>query len=87
MPEGLKTAQSAQNPSMEAADLHRRERQAFGGTIRWEAAFFGWLAAIGLAALMVAMVDRWAAWPSASPTSRTARARRRRRSASPAGRS
>jgi hypothetical protein len=39
-----------------AAALHRRERQAYGGSIQWEAAFFGWLAAIGLSALMVAMV-------------------------------
>ena len=39
-----------------ASALHRREQQAFGGTIQWEAAFFGWLAAIGLAAILVAMV-------------------------------
>ena len=39
-----------------ASALHRRERQAFGGTIQWEAAFFGWLAAMGLAAIVVAMV-------------------------------
>jgi hypothetical protein len=39
-----------------ASALHRRERQAFGGSIQWEAAFFGWLAAIGLAAILVAMV-------------------------------
>lgn len=32
-----------------------RQRRAFGGSIQWEAAFFGWLAAIGLAALLVAM--------------------------------
>ena len=32
-----------------------REREAYGGAIQWEAAFFGWLAAIGLAALLVAM--------------------------------
>jgi ABC-type multidrug transport system fused ATPase/permease subunit len=39
-----------------ASALHRRERQAYGGTIQWEAAFFGWLAAIGLSALLVAIV-------------------------------
>ena len=38
-----------------ASALHRREQQAFGGAIQWEAAFFGWLAAIGLAAILVAM--------------------------------
>ena len=36
--------------------LHRRERQAYGGAIQWEAALFGWLAAIGLSALLVALV-------------------------------
>ena len=39
-----------------ASALHRREEQAYGGTIQWEAAFFGWLAAIGLSALLVAVV-------------------------------
>jgi hypothetical protein len=38
-----------------ASALHRRERQAYGGTIQWETAFFGWLAAVGLAAILVAM--------------------------------
>lgn len=38
-----------------ASALRRRERQAYGGAIQWEAAFFGWLAAIGLAAILVAM--------------------------------
>jgi hypothetical protein len=39
----------------DASALHRRERLAYGGQIQWEAAFFGWLAAIGLAAILVAM--------------------------------
>lgn len=34
----------------------RRERQEFGGQIQWEAAFFGLLAAVGLAACLVAAV-------------------------------
>ena len=38
------------------ATLHRREEQAYGGAIQWEAALFGWLAAIGLSALLVALV-------------------------------
>lgn len=38
------------------AALHRREQQAFGGAIQWEAALFGWLAAVGLSALLVALV-------------------------------
>jgi len=41
---------------VEAEGLYQRERQAFGGTIQWEASFFGWLAAVGFAALAVAMV-------------------------------
>ena len=39
-----------------ASALHRRGRQAYGGAIQWEAAFFGWLAAVGLSALLVALV-------------------------------
>ena len=42
--------------AIEPAVLHRRERQEFGGTIQWEAAFFGLLAGFGLAALLAAMV-------------------------------
>jgi hypothetical protein len=34
----------------------RRERQEFGGQIQWESAFFGLLAAVGLAACLVATV-------------------------------
>jgi hypothetical protein len=40
----------------DATAVHQRERQAFGGEVQWEAAFFGWLAAIGLAAMLVAIV-------------------------------
>jgi hypothetical protein len=39
-----------------ASALHRREQQAYGGAIQWEAALFGWLAAVGLSALLVALV-------------------------------
>jgi hypothetical protein len=38
-----------------ASAMHRREHQAYGGAIQWEAAFFGWLVATGLAAILVAM--------------------------------
>ena len=47
---------SQEQTRLAASALHRRERQAYGGTIQWEAAFFGWLAAIGLSALLVAIV-------------------------------
>jgi hypothetical protein len=46
---------TAERTRLAASALHRRERQAYGGSIQWEAAFFGWLAAIGLAAILVAM--------------------------------
>jgi hypothetical protein len=41
--------------AIEPAVLHQRERQEFGGTIQWEAAFFGLLAAFGLCAMLGAM--------------------------------
>lgn len=39
-----------------ASAMQRRQRQAYGGAIQWEAAFFGWLVAVGLAAILVALV-------------------------------
>lgn len=39
-----------------ASAIQRRQRQAYGGSIQWEAAFFGWLVAIGLAAILIALV-------------------------------
>jgi hypothetical protein len=53
--EGIPEEGSAERTRLTASTLHRRERQAFGGRIQWEAAFFGWLASIGLAAILVAM--------------------------------
>ena len=53
--EGIPEEGSAERTRLTASALHRRERQAFGGRIQWEAAFFGWLASIGLAAILVAM--------------------------------
>lgn len=47
---------TAERTRLMASALHRRERQAFGGAIQWEAVFFGWLAAIGLAVMLAAMV-------------------------------
>jgi hypothetical protein len=35
---------------------HKRERDDFGG-LRWEAAFFGWLVAVGVAALLTALLS------------------------------
>jgi hypothetical protein len=46
---------SAERTRVMASALHRRERQAFGGAIQWEAAFFGLLAAIGLAVTLGAV--------------------------------
>jgi hypothetical protein len=46
---------SAERTRLMASALHRRERQAFGGAIQWEAAFFGLLATIGLLVMLAAM--------------------------------
>ncbi len=40
----------------EPAMLRRRGRERFGGRIQWETVFFGLLAAVGLAAVLVAML-------------------------------
>jgi hypothetical protein len=37
-------------------DLHARQREEFGG-FAWGSAFFGWLVAVGLAALLVALLS------------------------------
>jgi len=37
-------------------DVHARQREEYGG-INWGAAFFGWLAAIGIAALLTAILS------------------------------
>jgi hypothetical protein len=52
---GLRTGVHAQNLGVDTAEIHLREREEFGGTIQWEAAFFGLLAAFGLCGMLVAM--------------------------------
>ena len=47
---------TSERARLAASAMHRREEQAYGGAIQWEAAFFGWLVAIGLAAILIAMV-------------------------------
>jgi MFS family permease len=37
-------------------DVHRRQREEFGG-LSWGSAFFGWLVAVGLAALLIALLS------------------------------
>jgi hypothetical protein len=39
-----------------ADDVHRRQREEFGG-FRWGSAFFGWLVAVGVAALLTALLS------------------------------
>lgn len=46
---------SAERTRLMASALHRRERQAFGGAVQWEAAFFGLLATLGLLIVLAAM--------------------------------
>ena len=43
-------------PAPSARDVHARQREEFGG-INWGAAFFGWLVAIGVAALLTAILS------------------------------
>jgi hypothetical protein len=43
-------------PPTAPIELRRRERERFGRRIQWETVFFGLLAAVGLAALLVAML-------------------------------
>jgi hypothetical protein len=59
---GVASSPTAERPrirprtGVEATALRRREAEEFGGRIQWEAVFFGLLAAVGLAALLAAMV-------------------------------
>jgi hypothetical protein len=55
-PDDIPEQGTPEQTRLAASAMHRREHQAYGGTIQWEAAFFGWLVAIGLAAILVAMV-------------------------------
>ena len=43
-------------PAPFSRDVHARQREEFGG-INWGAAFFGWLVAIGVAALLTAILS------------------------------
>jgi hypothetical protein len=43
-------------PAPSPRDVHARQRDEFGG-INWGAAFFGWLVAIGVAALLTAILS------------------------------
>jgi hypothetical protein len=52
---------------------HRRERAEFGG-LRWGAAFFGWLVAVGVAALLAALLSAAGAAIGITETSQDAAA-------------
>src|SRR5687768_6260161 len=43
-------------PAPSPRDVHARQRDEYGG-INWGAAFFGWLVAIGVAALLTAILS------------------------------
>jgi hypothetical protein len=49
------TAPPAERPTPAAREIRERQREAFGG-FNWGAAFFGWLVAVGLAALLTSIV-------------------------------
>ena len=46
----------AQRSRPAADEVDRRQREEFGG-LRWACAFFGWLVAVGLAALLIALLS------------------------------
>ena len=43
-------------PAPNVDDAHRRQREEFGG-LSWGSAFFGWLVAVGLAVLLIALLS------------------------------
>jgi hypothetical protein len=45
-----------QRPAPHPEEVHRRQREEFGG-LSWGSAFFGWLVAVGLATLLIALVS------------------------------
>ena len=55
------TTAARQAPERRSADpvldnVHRRQREEFGG-LSWGSAFFGWLVAVGLAVLLIALLS------------------------------
>jgi cytochrome bd-type quinol oxidase subunit 2 len=56
----MRTSPTAERPSITAPtapiELRRREQESVGHRIQWETTFFGLLAAVGLAGLLVAML-------------------------------
>jgi MFS family permease len=49
-------APSRRNATPTPDDLRRRQREEYGG-LSWGSAFFGWLVAVGLAALLIALLS------------------------------
>ena len=43
-------------PAPNVDDAHRRQREEFGG-LSWGSAFFGWLVAVGVATLLIALLS------------------------------
>jgi hypothetical protein len=43
-------------PREQVNELHKRQREEFGG-LQWGSAFFGWLVAVGIAALLTALLS------------------------------
>ena len=43
-------------PGLDAGEVRRREAEEFGG-LKWGSAFFGWLVAVGIAALLTALLS------------------------------
>jgi hypothetical protein len=49
-------APARRRPAPHPEEVHRRQREDFGG-LSWGSAFFGWLVAVGLATLLIALVS------------------------------
>ena len=49
-------ARGAVDPKQRLRETQRRQREEFGG-LHWGSAFFGWLVAVGIAVLLVAIVS------------------------------
>lgn len=53
---GSRAATAADRPTVDPDDVRRRQREEFGG-LSWGSAFFGWLVAVGLAVLLIALLS------------------------------
>jgi amino acid transporter len=53
---GAESAASVRRSGPAPEEVHRRQREEFGG-LSWGSAFFGWLVAVGVSALLIALLS------------------------------